>query len=123
MSLRLSNRRRLGTWIGIYALFFQALVPFAQALPGPNGGALIICKVAGSGSSTQHAPVRGPGAIDGHGCVVCTAVTAPTAPTPLGTILSVPHASTVAAPTSAHGHETEQQLLTQGFLARAPPRA
>jgi hypothetical protein len=121
---RPANRRPVGTWIAIYALMLQALIPFAQALPGPGGQPLVICKVAGAGTSTApaRAPQRGPGALDAHGCVVCTAVATPSAPA-AAPVLSVPFLMAASTLSPTNGRETGPQHFAHGFLARAPPRA
>lgn len=126
MHTQRSNSRRFGTWIGIYALLLQAMIPFGQALPGPNGAPLVICQVAGYGTTTapstpREVPKRGPGVIDAHGCAVCVAVNGPTSTASNAPVLSVPYASIAPAFTKGRDQEAEQQLLAHHFLARAPP--
>lgn len=122
-------RHPAGLWLGIYALLLQALIPFGQALPGPNGAPLVICKVAGFGATTApgqapaKGPARGPGVIDAHGCVVCTAVAGPAGPGAHPPVVSVPVAAAmpVAAPTPHSA--PNRQGRTLAFRVRAPPRA
>lgn len=118
------HRRATGTWVAIYALLLQALIPFGQALPGPNGASLIVCKVAGAGSTTQSpTPLRAPGALDAHGCVVCMAVHGPAFGTPDALAVSVPFTMAAPAVIADVGLELEHQFKALGFLARAPPVA
>lgn len=124
MRRTVSPRRRLASWIGITALAVQALIPFAQALPGPNGVPIVICKVAGQGTSTQNTPARGgvPGSLDGGSCVVCFAATSAKITEP-GTVFAQPMVLVAAVLSPAEHRITSTARDSRGFLARAPPQA
>lgn len=117
------HRRRAGTWIAIYALLLQALIPFGQALPGAGAAPLVVCKVAGYGTSTapDRAPSRIPGGIDAHGCVVCTAIHGACGDLPETSVSALPFV--LASPVLVPGNNQvlEQQLSARPFLPRGPP--
>lgn len=125
----ISTSRRTGLWLGIYALLLQAMIPFGQALPGPGGQPLVICKVAGYGATTApgqipvDGPARGPGVIDAHGCVVCTAVAGPAGPVQSPPVLTVPVAMARAYTAPAPSAAPDRHGLARAFLVRAPPLA
>lgn len=126
---RIPTGRRAGLWLGIYALLLQAMIPFGQALPGPDGKPLIICKVAGYGATSApgqppvNGPARGPGVIDAHGCVVCTAVGGPAGPAQVPPVLAVPAVTAWPLATPAPDSRPKRHGLALAFLVRAPPAA
>ncbi len=74
----MSWRRVIPTWAAIYALVFQALTPFAQALPSPSAAKpLVICTQFGprilSPSSVPNQDPRGAAQrmLDKLNCAVC----------------------------------------------------
>ena len=70
-------RRVFPTWVAIYALVFQALTPFAQALPSPGmAEPLVICTQFGPRTLLPNQEPRGAAQrmLDKLNCAVCLSI-------------------------------------------------